>query len=61
MQAALQNLTASTTYHFRLVADGVAGADGSFTTAAAPANPTPPGISRLRATERRRAPRACRP
>ena len=51
MQAAVQNLTASTTYHFRLVADGVTGADRTFKTTAAPANPTPPGISTLRAAE----------
>jgi hypothetical protein len=50
VQAAVQALTAATTYHFRLVADGFAGVDRTFTTA--PANPTPPGISRLRATDR---------
>jgi hypothetical protein len=51
VQAALQNLTASTTYHFRLVAGGVAGADRTFKTTAAPSNPAPPAISALRATE----------
>ncbi len=51
VQSAVQNLTASTTYHFRLVADGVAGADHTFKTTAAPANPAPPAISGLRASE----------
>jgi hypothetical protein len=49
VQAALQGLTASTTYHYRLVAGGVEGADRTFTTAPAP---TPPQISRLRAVDR---------
>ena len=52
VQAAVQGLTAATTYHFRLVAGGVAGADGSFTTGPAPLNPAPPGISGLRASDR---------
>jgi hypothetical protein len=47
--AELAGLAPATTYHFRLVADNGAGADGTFRTAAAP---TPPGISRLRASER---------
>ena len=51
VQAAVQNLTASTTYHFRLVADGITGADSTFKTTAAPANPAPPTISELRVPE----------
>jgi hypothetical protein len=49
VSAELAGLAPATTYHFRLVADGVAGADRTFRTAAAP---TPPGITRLRASER---------
>jgi hypothetical protein len=52
VQAAVSGLTAATTYHYRLVAGGVAGGDRTFTTTAAPANPSPPGISGLRATDR---------
>ena len=47
--AQLAGLAPATTYHFRLVADGVEGADRTFRTLAAPA---PPSISRLRASER---------
>jgi hypothetical protein len=49
VSAELTGLAPSTTYHYRLVAGGVAGEDRTLTTAAAP---TPPGISRLRASER---------
>jgi hypothetical protein len=53
VSAAIGGLTASTTYHFRLVAvaGGVEqyGADGTFTTLASPSNPTAPAISRLSA------------
>ena len=46
----LAGLAPATTYHYRLVADGLApGADRTFRTAAAP---MPPGISGLRASER---------
>jgi hypothetical protein len=50
--ADLTGLAPATTYHFRLVADGapVPGLDRSFRTAASPA---PPGISQLRASERK--------
>ena len=51
VQATLSGLSASTTYHYRLVASNVDGTsrgpDRTFTTTAAPANPTIPGISRL--------------
>jgi hypothetical protein len=53
VSAPIAGLTASTTYHFRLVAiaGGVEqyGADGTFTTLASPSNPAPPAISRLSA------------
>jgi hypothetical protein len=52
VQALVEKLTPATTYHYRLVARGVAGADRTFTTAAAPPNPTPPGISRLAARDK---------
>jgi hypothetical protein len=52
VSAPLQGLTASTTYHYRLVAGGVEGLDGTFRTAAAPVSPTPPQISRLRAVDK---------
>jgi hypothetical protein len=52
VSAALQGLTPSTTYHYRLVAGGVEGDDRMFTTAAAAPSPTPPQISRLRAVDR---------
>jgi hypothetical protein len=42
VQAALSGLTADTTYHYRLVAGGVAGSDRTLHTAA---NPRPPGVS----------------
>jgi hypothetical protein len=49
VSADLQGLAPATTYHFRLVADGVEGLDRTFRTTA---TPTPPGIARLRASER---------
>ena len=49
VEADLAGLAPATTYHYRLVAGGVAGLDRTFRTAAAP---TPPGIARLRASER---------
>lgn len=56
VQAVLSGLTASTTYHYRLVAtsgdDRVEGDDRTFTTAAAPRNPAAPSISRLSAVDR---------
>jgi hypothetical protein len=52
VSAPLQGLTPSTTYHYRLVADGVPGEDRAFTTAAPPVSPTPPQISQLRAAEK---------
>lgn len=53
VEAALQGLTASTTYHYRLVADGIPpGEDRTFRTLRPPPTPTPPRISRLRATEK---------
>jgi hypothetical protein len=42
VSAPITGLTAQTTYHYRLVADGVRAADRTFTTAA---NPQPPAIS----------------
>lgn len=49
VSAPVTGLTPSTTYHYRLVAtnaDGVSrGEDRTFTTAATPANPRPPGAS----------------
>ena len=52
VQATLASLTANTTYHYRLVADGEEGLDRTFKTAAAPANPKPPAIARLSATDK---------
>jgi hypothetical protein len=49
VKAAVGALTPSTTYHFRLVADGVAGADRSFKTTPAP---TLPAITSLRAVDK---------
>ena len=49
VRATLTGLTPATTYHFRLVAGPVAGADATFRTTAAPA---PPSISSLAATEK---------
>jgi hypothetical protein len=44
VQATVSGLTASTVYHYRLVAGDVKGADATFTTTAAPPNPAVPGI-----------------
>ncbi len=52
VQATVSGLTASTTYHYRLVAGDVKGADATFKTTAATANPTVPSISRLSATDK---------
>jgi len=52
VQATVQALTPNTTYHFRLVAGGVPGADLTFKTAPAPVNPTPPAIARLSALDK---------
>lgn len=52
VQAALRNLTPSTTYHYRLVAGGVTGADRTFKTATAPPAPARPRISRMRIAEK---------
>jgi hypothetical protein len=49
VSALVQGLSPATTYHYRLVADGVAGQDRTFVTAAAPARPW---ITRLRVSER---------
>lgn len=46
VKAGVQGLSPATTYHYRLVADDVAGADRTFTT------PALPGISRLRAADK---------
>ena len=47
VQATVSGLTPSTPYHYRLVADGVAGDDATFQTTASTPNPRPPGIWRL--------------
>jgi len=47
VQAAVEGLQPATTYHFRLVAGGVEGVDGTFKTA-----PGPPDISRLRVVDK---------
>jgi hypothetical protein len=47
VQATLSGLTASTVYHYRLVAGDVPGADATFTTTAATPNPAVPGIGGL--------------
>ena len=52
VQATISGLTASTTYHFRLVADGTAGDDATFKTTAATPNPAAPSISRLSAADK---------
>jgi hypothetical protein len=52
VQATVSGLTPSTTYHYRLVADGVEGADATFTTTASTSNPAPPSISRLSAVDK---------
>jgi hypothetical protein len=52
VQAIVSGLTASTTYHYRLVANGIAGNDRTFRTTAATANPAAPSISRLSATDK---------
>lgn len=49
VSAVVQGLSPATTYHYRLVAGGVAGQDRTFSTAAAPARPW---ITRLRVSER---------
>jgi hypothetical protein len=48
----VDKLTPSTTYHYRLVAGETNGNDVTFKTAAAPINPTIPGISRLSAVDK---------
>jgi hypothetical protein len=50
VQATIAGLSPARTYHVRLVANGVAGADRTFTTAPLP--PAVPGISRLSAVDR---------
>jgi hypothetical protein len=52
VQAPVSGLSASTTYHYRLVAGDVKGADQTFKTLAAPVNPARPGISRLSAVDK---------
>jgi hypothetical protein len=52
VQATLSGLTASTTYHYRLVAEDVKGADATFTTTAATPNPAAPSIARLSAADK---------
>jgi len=52
VQATVSGLTASTTYHYRLVAGDVNGADATFKTTAATPNPTVPTISRLSAVDK---------
>jgi hypothetical protein len=52
VQAALTGLTASTTYHYRLVATNASGTvEGSDRTLQTAANPNPPGISNQRARD----------
>jgi hypothetical protein len=55
-QATISGLTASTTYHYRVVATSggqrVEGLDRTFTTTAATSNPAAPAISRLSAVDR---------
>jgi hypothetical protein len=51
VQATVSGLTPSTTYHYRLVADGVLGLDATFQTTAS-TNPAPPTISRLAAADK---------
>jgi hypothetical protein len=56
VQAVVSGLTASTTYHYRLVATSggqrAEGLDQTFTTSAATANPAAPAISRLSAVDK---------
>ena len=52
VQATATGLSANTTYHYRLVAGGVAGADQTVKTAPAPVNPTVPTIARLTTVEK---------
>jgi hypothetical protein len=52
VQATISGLTPNTTYHFRLVANGIDGGDRTFTTTAAPANPAAPSVSRLSAVDK---------
>jgi hypothetical protein len=48
VSATISGLTAETTYHYRIVADGEVGNDQTFTTTA---NPLPPGVTDQRARE----------
>ena len=52
VSATITGLSASTTYHYRLVVDGVPGDDATFETAAAPVNPARPSISKLAAVDK---------
>ena len=52
VSATIAGLSASTTYHYRLVVGGVPGDDATFKTAAAPVNPARPGISKLAAVDK---------
>ena len=52
VQATISGLSASTTYHYRLVAGDVKGADATFATTPATANPAVPSISRLSAVDK---------
>jgi hypothetical protein len=52
VQATVSGLSASTTYHYRIVAGDAKGADATFKTAAATPNPALPTISRLSAVDK---------
>jgi hypothetical protein len=52
VSATITGLSASTTYHYRLVAGGIPGDDRMFTTLASTATPGAPRISRLAARDR---------
>jgi hypothetical protein len=52
VQATISGLTASTTYHYRLVAGDAKGVDRTFKTTAPPVNPAVPGVSRLSAQDK---------
>ena len=52
VSATVTGLSAATTYHYRLVVGGVAGADATFKTTAAPLNPARPGVSKLAAVDK---------
>jgi hypothetical protein len=52
VSATITGLSASTTYHYRLVVGGVPGDDATFETAAAPVNPARPSISKLAAVDK---------